>query len=235
MRPWHHGALATVALVAACRGADRAAESYAPAIDSSRFAATVDNRFFPLEPGTAWIYQSDDGTERVEVTVTSEIKRILGVNCTVVSSREYDEGALVEETLDWYAQDSDGTVWYFGEQTRAYRDGRVVSTEGSWQAGMDDAQPGIIMPGSPVVGMRYRQEYYRGHAEDMGEVLALDGRERVPFGSFEGAVVTRDWTPLEPGVEERKYYAPGVGLALEHAGRTRVELVSMGRGSTRTR
>lgn len=200
-------------------------EPYAPVIDPAQFTAVVDNRFFPLVPGTTFHYQERRGTERVEVYVTADQKEIMGVPCVVVRSREYDGTELIEETLDWYAQDREGNVWYFGEDTKAYQSGAVVGTEGSWEAGRDGAQPGIIMLGSPQLGRRYRQEYYRGHAEDMGEVIRLGESRRVPYGTFAGVLVTKDWTPLERGMSERKYYAPGIGLILEAGGLQRVELV----------
>jgi hypothetical protein len=207
--------------------ADRAAEAYAPAIDAARFVATVDNPYFPLVPGTRFVYETPDGGERVEVRVTEETKTIMGVACTVVMLREFEDGELVEETADWYAQDADGNVWYFGEDTKEYEDGEVVSTAGSWQAGVDGAQPGIIMPGAPTVGQSYRQEYYAGQAEDMGEVVSLEESVTVPYGSVERALKMREWTPLEPGDEEHAYYAPGVGLVLEIEGDERLELVSV--------
>jgi hypothetical protein len=154
----------------------------------------------------------------------------MGVACIVVRSRETEDGQLVEDTFDWYAQDRDGNVWYFGEATREYEDGEVASTSGSWEAGQDGALPGIIMRGEPRIGDSYRQEYRVGIAEDMGEVVSLTATVTVPYGSFAGALETRDWSPLEPGVEEWKYYARGVGLVLEVEGdgpEARVELVSV--------
>ncbi|MFQ6045198.1 MAG: hypothetical protein ACE5PT_02415 [Gemmatimonadales bacterium] len=187
----------------------------------------VDNPYFPLTPGTTFTYQTTDGSERVEVSVTDETRDVMGVTCTVVRSREYEDGELVEETWDWYAQHTDSTVWYFGEDTKEYGGGRVSSTAGSWEAGLDGAQPGIIMMGAPEVGRSYRQEYYEGHAEDMGEVLRTDASATVPFGSFDDLVVIRGWTPLEPGDEELNYYARGVGLVLEVERDKRLELVSL--------
>jgi hypothetical protein len=210
--------------------AQEAAQTYAPAIDAARFVASVDNQYFPLAPGTAFVYETPDGGERVEVAVTEETKTIIGVTCTVVMSREFEDGELVEETADWYAQDMDGNVWYFGEDTKEYGDGGVVSTAGSWEAGVDGAQPGIIMPGTPALREPYRQEYYAGVAEDMGEVVSLNESVTVPYGSFENVLKTRDWTPLEPGDEEHAYYAPGVGLVLEAEGDDRLELMSVETG-----
>jgi hypothetical protein len=220
-----------LSILAACgEPAEQAAEAYAPAIDAARFVANVDNQFFPLVPGTAFVYETPDGSERVEVRVAEEMKTIMDVACTVVVSREFEDGELVEETADWYAQDVDGNVWYFGEDTKEFEDGEVVSTAGAWEAGVDGAQPGIIMPGAPELGQPYRQEYYAGVAEDMGEVISLNESVTVPHGSFEDVLKTREWTPLEPGDEEHGYYAPGLGLVLEAEGDDRLELVSVETG-----
>jgi len=209
------------------RRAEESEELYAPQIDPARFVAQVDNEFFPLVPGTTFLYEQASGGERVEVYVTDERREVMGVSCVVVRDREYKDEELVEETLDWYAQDVDGNVWYFGEDTKELEGGEVVSTAGSWEAGVDGALPGIIMKGQPIVGESYRQEYYKEHAEDMGEVLRLGDTVTVPYGSFEAVLVTREWTPLEPGAEEQKYYAPGVGLILEVEDGDRMELVSV--------
>jgi hypothetical protein len=219
-------ALAGLVLLAGCGGsAGRGPGTYAPHIDPLRFTDEVDNPFFPLAPGTHLQYEDEEGDERVEVTVTDRTRPVMDVTCREVESREYAGGELVEQTLDWYAQAADGSVWYFGEDTRTYRDGRMVGTAGSWEAGRDGALPGIIMPGVPQVGDKYRQEYAPGRAEDMGEIVDLAGTVNVPYGAFDEVVVTRDWSPLEPAVSEHKYYVRGVGLVLELEGDHRVELV----------
>jgi hypothetical protein len=125
------------------------------------------------------------------------------------------DGETVEDTFDWYAQDTLGNLWYLGEDTKEFENGKVVSTEGSWQAGVDGAEAGIIMPANPQVGMAWRQEYYAGQAEDQAEVLAVDGHVEVPAGTYDGVLRTRDFTPLEPTVEENKDYARGVGPVQE--------------------
>jgi hypothetical protein len=139
----------------------------------------------------------------------------MGVNTTVVRDREFVDGELEEETFDWYAQDNEGNVWYFGEDSREYEDGEVVSSAGSWEAGVNGAQPGILIEGDPQVGDTYRQEYLAGEAEDMAEVISLNESISVAYGSFENCLKTKEWTPLEPGIEENKYYAAGTGLILE--------------------
>ena len=204
---------------------------YSVDIDPDNFVEVVDNPFYPLTPGMTFIYEgeTEDGTVRVEDYITRETKQVMGVTCVVVRNREWEDGDLIEETFDWYAQDTEGNVWYFGEDSKEYDDGDV-STAGSWEAGVDGALPGIIMKANPQVGDSYRQEYYAGEAEDMGEVLSLDESASVTAGDFEDCLVTKDWTPLEPGISEHKYYAPGVGLVLEvmvEGGSERIELVEI--------
>lgn len=201
--------------------------NYSVQVDPSRFVATIDNPWLPFTPGSRWAYEAGGG-ERNEVVVTGQTRRIMGITATVVRDVETRNGELVEETSDWYAQDRDGNVWYLGEDTRAFRNGEP-SPAGSWEAGVDGALPGIIMKADPQVGDAYRQEFYRGEAEDMGKVVRLGASETVPFRSFDGLLVTQDWTPLEPEVVEEKFYAKGVGLVLEttiRGGADRNELVS---------
>ena len=138
----------------------------------------------------------------------------MGIEARVVHDVVTENGGLVEDTYDWYAHEDDGNVWYLGEDTKEYEDGEVVSIEGSWEAGVDGAQPGILLPGDPKPGLRYRQEYLEGEAEDRAEVIALDARVRVPFGRFEDVLETEDTTPLEPDLVEEKFYAKGVGPVL---------------------
>jgi hypothetical protein len=185
-------------------------------IDPANFVDGVDNPFFPLVPGTALVYegQSDGEHEVVAVRVTSRTKEILGVTCVVVRDTVTVAGHVHEDTFDWYAQDIDGNVWYMGEDTKEYEDGKVVSTEGSWEAGVNGALPGVIMPAHPEVGIAYTQEHYAGEAEDKGKIVALGEHVTVPFGSYE-VLVTEDWTPLEPKIREHKSYASGVGVVFE--------------------
>jgi hypothetical protein len=172
-----------------------------------------------------------EGTEqRVVVTVTNRTKRIAnGVEARVVHDVVTERGVPVEITDDWYAQDAEGNVWYLGEATTEYENGKPVSTAGSFEAGVDGAQPGIIMPADPAPGTTYRQEYYAGEAEDEGEIVSLDAQAEVPFGHFEPALMTRDVNPLEPKVLEFKFYARDVGPVLAvsvSGGSDREELVS---------
>lgn len=187
-------------------------------LDPAAFTAEVTNPWFPLEPGTRWTYRetTEDGEiVEVVVTATSVTREIAnGVTARVVRDTVTLDGEIIEDTLDWYAQDEAGTVWYLGEDTAEFEDGRVTTREGSFEAGVDAAEAGVIMPASPEVGMTYRQEYYAGEAEDNGEVLDLGQRAKVPAGEYDDLVKTADTTPLEPDVLEHKFYARGVGLVL---------------------
>jgi hypothetical protein len=198
--------------------ANRESTAFAPTFDPADFTgAAIDNPYFPLEPGTTFVY---GGTEEKQpsrdvVTVTHRMKTVLGVACTVVRDRLFLSGKLAETTADWYAQDKDGNVWYLGEDTKELKDGKVVSREGSWQAGVKGAIAGIIMQADPHVGDTYRQEFLKGKAEDRAQVLSLDTSASVPYGSFETAQLVKEWSPLEPNVIDHKYYARGVGLVRE--------------------
>ena len=193
---------------------------YAPDIDPANFLSPEDtaanpNLFFPLVPGTTRIYASEE--EIVTVTVTDDTFEIAGVETIAVRDIVTDEdGELIEDTIDWFAQDIDGNVWYFGEIARDFEDGVLVSIDGSFRAGIDGANPGIIMLANPMVGDVYRQEMAWGEAEDAAEVLDLAGDDAVPAADCGGAcLVTRDFSPLEPEANEHKYYMPGIGLVLE--------------------
>ena len=184
-------------------------QPYEVTIDPADFVAVIDNPFMPLKPGTKVTF---DGAERIEIAVGTETKTILGVPTTVVRDQVFSDGELAEDTLDWYAQDRAGNVWYFGEKTAEYDEGKVVSTAGSWEGGVDGAQPGVIMLADPQVGDVYRQEFYEGEAEDLAEVTGVGGSITIPFGTFTNVLVTEEWTPLEPDVRERKTYVPGIGV-----------------------
>ena len=202
-------------------------------IDPKDFTTTIDNPFFPLVPGTTYIYEgTKEGSPLRDVfEVTDRTKMIMGVKCREILDRVYVDGALEEDTLDWFAQDDDGNVWYFGENTKELdADGNVVSTEGSWEAGVDGALPGILMEAHPRVGDTYRQEFAEGVAEDMATVLALNKTVKVPFGNFKGCLETKEFTPLEPGQFEHKYYAAGIGFirsVLVKGGKEELNLVDI--------
>src|SRR5512132_1605447 len=182
------------------------------------FGTVIDNPYMPFMPGTRTVFEgvSDGERERNVVLVTDRTKVILGVTTTVVHDTVFSaNGDLAEDTFDWYAQDRFGNVWYFGEDTAEYTNGQVSSTTGSWEAGVDGAQPGVVMLAQPTVGESYHQEFLKGEAEDVGTVVAIDGRVSVPYGSFDQVLVTEDTTPLEPQILEHKFYAPGIGVVLE--------------------
>lgn len=190
---------------------------YHPEIDPGDFVARVDNPYFPLRPGASWVYEgrTAHGPEREVVRVTDRHREVLGIPATVVRDTVRSRGEVIEDTRDWYAQDRDGNVWYLGENTTEYDDGEPIGTEGSWEAGVDGAEPGIIMPAEPAVGDAYRQEYSPGVAEDMARVTEIDAGRGLPAGDYRNMVVTEEWSPLEPEIVEEKWYAPGVGPVAE--------------------
>lgn len=213
---------------------DNDGEDYNPVIDPANFVSTIDNPYFTLTAGRIWSYEGvdEDGEkETVREEVTNESKTILGIPMTVIHAQEWDEdNELIEDTYDWYAQDKDGNVWYFGEDSTEYDDGKS-SKEGSWEAGVDGAQPGIIMKANPQIGDVYRQEFLKGEAEDMGEILSVNETVTIGLGTYENCLVIKDWNPLEPEVEEHKYWCPAAGnvvLEKKVAGEAgEVELVEM--------
>ena len=202
-----------------------------------RFSARVDNPWFPLKPGTTYVYRGvkDGKPARDVLTVTHRTKIINGAPCVVVEDRLYLGGRLSERTTDWYTQDSQGNVWYFGEVTAVLdASGHVKSREGSWRAGVADAKPGIYMPAHPVPGQAGRQEFFPGHAEDHFQVLGLHAPVKVPAVSSKRALLTKEWTPLEPDKLDHKLYVRGIGMALEHSvkgGTERLALVAVKHGS----
>jgi len=209
---------------------------YDPVIDPRRFLTPAQiadrpNAYFPLVPGSKRVYENEE--EIITVTVTKETREILGVEVIVVRDLVTDkDGDLVEDTEDWFAQDVDGNVWYFGEIAQNFEDGLLTDVEGSWTAGIERAKPGIVMPAVPRTGQVYRQEFDLGNAEDAARVLGTGSNERTRAAACNSrCVVTLDFTPLEPGHLENKYYAPGVGLILEVNPETgeRTELVSRSR------
>ncbi|MGH2985931.1 MAG: hypothetical protein ACRDLO_04495 [Solirubrobacterales bacterium] len=202
-------------------------------LDPADFSLEIDNPYWPMKPGSRWVYRETDteGTvQRVVVTVTDRTKTIAnGVEARVVHDVVTEKGVPVEVTDDWYAQDADGNIWYLGEATTGYENGKPTTTAGSFEAGADGAQPGIILPADPQPGMTYRQEYYEGEAEDEGEIVSVDEQAEVPSGHFKDALMTKDTNSLEPKVLEFKFYAREVGPVLAvsvSGGSDREELVS---------
>ena len=207
-----------------------AGEEYSVVIDPAAFQdlegnpLPIDNPYLPLVPGTLYLYEGEarDTLLMEVVSVSHDTKKILGVTCTVVDHWEWfwDEATtqwkLKEETNNWHAQDAAGVVWYFGEDTTAFDDADDFDTTegGSWEAGVDGALPGVAMPANPIRGLTYRLEYYKDVAEDMAKVLNLNSKVSTEFGAFRGALQAKEWTPLEPGAVENKFYAEGVGFVL---------------------
>ena len=191
---------------------------YAPELDPADFVAVVDNPYLPFVAGSHWTYEETNNegqTEDIEIVVLDETREIAGITATVVRDTVTIDGVLVEDTHDFYAQDVDGNVWYLGEEVDNYENGELVDHDGSFEVGVDGAYAGIVMEADPQAGDAYRQEYYPGEAEDMGEVLRTGEMVSVPGGDFTDVVVTRDWNPLEPDIIEEKYFAPGVGQVRE--------------------
>lgn len=199
-------------------------DPYDPQIDPSQFADPADiggtiavNPYLPLKAGTRFEYVSKHSGEKVVVEVTYDTIEIAGVTCRIVHDVVTDltTGELIEDTDDYFAQDLQGNVWYFGEIARNYEDGLLTDLDGSWRVGIDDAKPGILMKAAPQVGDVYRQEFLLGDAEDLAEVIKLNGSASSPYTSCAGnCLVTGEFTPLEPGGFEKKYYKPGVGKIL---------------------
>ena len=240
IRKAHIFTIAAASVVAAgCGGHQNAPKEQAPLpqdgqavqLDPADFTSRITNARLPFASGSKWVYREVDErgmNNRVDVTVTRRTKRVIGIDTRVVHDRATRNGKPLEDTYDLYAQDRDGNVWYFGEDTKEFTNGKVTSTEGSWQAGVHGAQPGVIMPARPAVGLHYRQEWYRGHAEDAAEVLSLSAHASVPRGRYAGLLMTRDYTPLEPKADEHKYFAKGIGevLTVPVSGPGREELVT---------
>jgi hypothetical protein len=199
-------------------------------LDPADFSADIDNPRWPMTVGSRWVYRvvdtSDGSVQRDVIEVTDQTKMIAdGIEARVVSDIVSDHGQPTEVTKDWYAQDSDGNVWYFGENTVEYKHGKPVDN-GTWEAGVDGAMPGVALPAEPEVGMSYREEYSKGVAEDQSRVLALDEQAQVPAGHYKDVLMTEDFSPLEPDVSELKFYAKGSGqavLAVDVSGGTDME------------
>ena len=200
------------------------------------FTTQVTNPYWPMKPGDHWIYRETDAegeVQRNDVVVTDRTKTIMGIETLVVHDTVRLGGELTEDTFDWYAQDAEGNLWYFGEDTTEYENGKVKTREGSWEGGVDGALPGIIMPAHPQVGMIYREEYYKGHAEDGAQIISVDALAKVPYGRFDHGVQTRNFSGIEPDVIEEKIYAKGVGVVLEitvSGGSDRSELLTFKQG-----
>ena len=202
-------------------------------LDPANFTTEIDNPWWPMTPGSRWVYRETDSegaNQKVVVTVTNRTKTIAnGIEALVVHDVVTEDGKFVEVTDDWYAQDEDGNIWYLGEDTTEYENGKPVSKSGSFEAGVDGAEAGIIMPAQPEPGMTYRQEYYAGEAEDQAAIVSLEQQAEVPAGHYKPVLMTNDTNPLEPKVNEFKFFARGVGPVLAvsvSGGSDREELLS---------
>jgi len=231
------------ALLAACGEESKSPSGTTPsatattattAIDPADFRAEVDNPLFPLTAGTTFVYEGEEVDSetgetieiRIESTVLAETEIVGGVEVTVVEVKDYEDGELVEETRDYYAQHTDGTVYYFGERVDDYEGGEVVGHSGQWLAGEGDNQPGVFMPGDVAVGVEFEQERAPGVAEDRSKIVEVDQTVTTAAGTFSGCIKTEDFDPLG-GVTEHKYYCTGVGLVREEpSGGGSVDLIS---------
>jgi hypothetical protein len=209
-------------------------------LDPASFSANITNPYWPMKPGTRWIYHNvEEGNppQDIAVVATTTTKKLAnGVTARVVRDTARVKGQITEDTIDWYAQDADGNVWYMGEQTAEFENGKIASRAGSWEAGKDGAMPGIMLPAEPQVGQKYRQEYKKGEAEDNGEVLATDHQVQVKAGRYKNALVTMDTSAVEPDAVEYKFYATGVGPVLSQdisGGTAREELVKVGKAGAK--
>jgi hypothetical protein len=213
-----------------------AAEGYSVDVDPQGFVERIDNPYMPLTPGSGWRLEgkTTEGRETDTITVLDRTREVMGVTTTVVRDVVKLEGSVVEKTWDWFAQDLRGRVWYFGEDTAEYENGKIVSRSGAWEAGVDGALPGIVMPADPMVSDAGRQEFYPGEAEDMGWVVQTGLTVEVPADSYDDAIRVLEWSPLEPRIVVQKLYAPGVGILGEEAlsgGLENFELVAFSPGA----
>jgi hypothetical protein len=203
-------------------------DPYDPMVEPSDLTSVVTNPFLPMPVGAHWIIQAqtEDGLERIEVSVEADTRPVWGVDALVVRDTAYLDDVIIEDTWDWFAQDGEGNVWYLGEETQEYEDGMPGTTAGSWEAGVDGALPGIVMLAEPSVGTSYRQEYLKGEAEDYGTVVSLDESVSVPAGGpFENCIKIRERSVVDPELDEMKYYCSGVGNVLIEEEDVREELM----------
>ena len=236
MTAWHASSRAIIwtmialLLIPASALADPKPKEWNPTINPANFVTTVDNQYFPLTPGRVMRYASaskGNAGETLVIEVRTDKKPIMGVMTTIVIETSTVDGQTVEISENWFAQDTDGNVWYFGEATQDFQNGQPGGTAGSWQAGVGGAVPGIIMPAHPETGTTFFQEHAPGVAEDMATIISTNETVTVPYNTFTNVVKTKDWNPLESGRVEHKYFAPGVGLVMEKAGNESLELVSI--------
>ena len=193
--------------------------TYAPVLDPANFGTVIDNPYFPLPVGRKLVYTGvkDGQTQTDTVTVTDKKQDILGIATTVVNDVATHDGTVLERTFDFYAQDKQGNVWYLGEDTTSFLPNGKADTSGSFTAGVDGAQPGIIMKANPQIPDAYRQECYAGQAEDTAWVVATSGSVRVPYGQVRNVLTSLEATQIEPGAYDQKVYGPGIGIVTEQS------------------
>jgi hypothetical protein len=213
-------AVAAAAIIAGISGASAgtsAHRGYEPVLNPKDFVRVINNPYYPLPVGRTLIYRGvrDGQTQTDRVHVTSGTKVLEGITATAVSDVARHNGKLLEKTTDWFAQDKQGNVWYLGEDTAAYLPNGQIDRSGSWQAGVHDGEPGIIMLAHPQIPDAYRQEFLRGQAEDTAWIINRGGSVKVPFGTLHHILTSLEFTRLEPGVIDQKLYAPGIGIVRE--------------------
>src|SRR5438876_3857035 len=215
-------ATAVTGVIAAATRASNAPASgtnYEPVLDPANFVSVIDNPYFPLPVGRTLVYEGiKDGQSQVDtVIVTNQTGVIEGITARMVSDVSTHDGTLLEKTFDFYAQDKEGNVWYLGEDTTAFLANGKTDTSGSWMAGVNDAEPGLIMEANPQIPDAYRQEFLTGQAEDTAWIVDRGGSTTVPYGKLKNVLTTLEATRLEPGAYDQKVYAPGIGIAREQA------------------
>ncbi len=212
--------VATLAIAQASSGKAAASTAYEPVLDPGNFVRVIDNPYYPLPVGRVLVYEGvRDGVRQIDrVTVTAQTKVLEGITATaVLDVARQPDGTLIERTMDWFAQDRQGNVWYLGEATKAYNADGTVDTSGSWQAGVRDGEPGIIMEAHPQVPDAYRQEFLLGQAQDTAWIVRRGGSVTVPYGTVKNVLTSLEATVVEPGSFDEKIYAPGLGIVLEHS------------------
>jgi hypothetical protein len=229
--------LAAAAALGLAAGNGAATGAPRAGVDPANFVRTITNPFLPYRPGSVWVYTGvkDGQKQRDVVRVTHRTRTIMGVTTTAVTDVATHGGMVLEQTTDWYAQDQQGNVWYFGEATRARNPDRTYDTSGSWLAGAHGARPGIMMTAHPAVGDAHRQEFWRGQAEDQYWLVELGAGVTVPAGTYSHAARTIEWSRLEPGVIDEKFYVPGVGVVKELAANGPKEVAKLVRFTRRVR
>jgi hypothetical protein len=208
----------------------------APRFDATRFTTHIDNAWYPLKPGIVYVYRGTEDGDRLRDVfwITSRVTTIEGVRCRIIKDKVFVNGVLQERTTDYYSQDAEGNVWYFGEDTAELDEqGNVTNTDGTWRSGRDGAEPGLFMEANPQVGHHFQQEYLRGEAEDHYRVVTLSAEVDVPYGHFGNnklrrrVQITKEWSPLEPEVRDHKYYVRGIGQVKEQTVRGGNEALSL--------